>query len=868
MQQNRHGGNIWELARRAGCAPEDITDFSANINPLGPPWWFRAEVSARLSGLAHYPEPHCDSLCAAAAQRFGITPDEVLAGNGSTEVLHAVLAALRPPRAIIPVPAYSDYRHACEVADIPVTTIALKQGAGFMPDVQAIAAALVDAPEGTAVFIGQPNNPTGRTMAPQALRDMAGEHPSALFIVDEAFADFVPELDRLAASRPQNVVVLHSLTKFYAIPGLRLGLGYAAPDVAARIRRRIPNWSVNGLAQAVGLRALADEDYARRTVEQTAALRTELFEALCELDGLSVLSGEANFLLCRVDAPGCDAQAVAERCIAERVAIRVCHNFEALDECWLRVAVRTRKENAQLVAALTRALPRAVDAATAPRIILPRKTPAIMMQGTSSNAGKSVLAAALCRVLLQDGYDVAPYKAQNMSLNSYVTREGGEMGRAQVTQAQACRLDPDVRMNPVLLKPSSDTGSQVIVCGSPVGNMDITKYMHYKREAAARARDAYDSLSSEHEVMVLEGAGSPAEINLKRHDMVNMAMARYAEARVLLVGDIDRGGVFASFVGTMELLEEWERDLVAGYVINMFRGDASLLRDALDYTTARTGKPFYGVVPYLAGHGLPEEDSVSFKSGVLHGARTQEQVVDIACIDLPHISNFTDMDALGVEPDVHMRVVRRPADLGRPDAVILPGSKNVVADSHWLDQSGLAEAITALAREGKTEIIGICGGFQMLGAGISDPHGIESAGETLQGLGLLPIRTELAAEKTLTATGAQHLPTGEALTGYEIHHGRTVLEGDAASACVTRDDGEAIGFAARSGRVWGSYLHGVFDADAFRRRFVDDLRQRGGHAPLGKVVAAYDIEPALDRLADAVRASVDMKALYKNAGLT
>lgn len=865
MQQYRHGGNIWDLARRAGCKPEDIVDFSANINPLGPPWWFRAEVSARISGLAHYPEPHCESLSRAAAERFGISADEVLAGNGSTEILHALLTAEKPECAIIPVPAYTDYRHACEVAGIEVKPFPLREEQDFLPDFEALAALLATLPAHTAVFIGQPNNPTGRTVSPDAIRQLAEDHPEALIVVDEAFADFLPELDRLAAKRPANVVVLHSLTKFYAVPGLRLGLGYASSERAAGIRRRIPNWSVNGLAQAVGIRALADVEYARATVDACKRLREGLFEALSEIDGMTVFHGEANFLLCRIDMEGLTASALAERCLSSRVAIRVCHNFENLGDRWFRVAVRPEKENARLVDALSAAL----NAPRPPRILLPRKTPAIMLQGTSSNAGKSVLAAAMGRILLQDGYDVAPFKAQNMSLNSYVTRDGGEMGRAQVTQAQACRLDPDVRMNPVLLKPSSDTGSQVIVLGKPVGNMDIAKYMHYKPRASAMAQQAYDSLSQEHDVMVLEGAGSPAEINLKRHDMVNMAMARYADASVLLVGDIDRGGIFASFTGTMELLEEWERDLVAGYIINMFRGDAGLLKDALDYTTARTGKPFYGVVPYLMHHGLPEEDSVSFKRGSLETMRTPEQVLDVACIDLPHISNFTDMDALAAEPDVHLRVVRSGDALGTPDAVILPGSKNTVSDMQWLRSSGLADALSALAQNSRTQIIGICGGFQMLGESVGDPHCIESKGESLDGLGMLPVRTELAPQKTLTATRATVTTFGASVHGYEIHHGRTVLEGDGAGveACVVREDGEPIGFARADASVWGSYLHGIFDADAFRRQFVDALRERAGHAPLGRIVNVYDIEPALDKLADVVRASLNLDALYKKAGL-
>lgn len=854
-----HGGHIGELAARAGCAPGELLDFSANINPLGPPAWVRSVVARELGASVHYPSPHAEALCRAGAARFGCGVDEAVAGNGSTELLYALPGALGFGRALIPVPAYTDYRRACELAGVAVRALPLDAGAGFAVDFGVLAAALAEEGEGgagCAVFLGQPNNPTGRCFDPDALRALAGGFPGAWFVVDEAFADFVPGLDRLAGSRPANVVVLHSLTKFYAVPGLRVGLAFAAPDAAAALRRRVPPWSVNGLAQAVGVEALADEEYGERSVAECARLRRGLAGALAELPGVEVFPGEANFLLCRLEAGAPDVPALAARLLARRIAVRDCASFEGLGGGrWLRLAVRGEEENARLAEAFAQALD-----APAPRgERRARRTPAIMVQGCSSNAGKSVLAAALCRILLQDGYRVAPFKSQNMSLNSFVTRDGGEMGRAQVTQAQACRLDPDVRMNPVLLKPSSDTGSQVIVMGRPVGTMRVGEYVRYKPEAFARARAAYDSLAAGRDVMVIEGAGSPAEINLKAHDIVNMNMARHAGAAVLLAGDIDRGGVFASFVGTMELLEEWERALVRGYVVNRFRGDASLLAPALEEVALRTGTPFAGVVPYLHGLGLPEEDSVSFKSGALDVAPSPGRVVDVAVLDLPHISNFTDLDALAAEPDVRVRVVRRAAELGRPHAVVLPGSKNVPGDLRALAESGLARAVAGLARVGGVEIVGICAGFQMLGRSVADPHGLESRGEAA-GLGLLPLRTELARDKTLARCEAVHEASGLALRGYEIHHGRTVPEGggEGLRPAVRRADGEVLGHARADGMVWGSYLHGLFDADAFRRWFVDGLRVRAGHPPLGRPATTYDLEPALDRLAATVRASLDM----------
>ncbi len=488
-----------------------------------------------------------------------------------------------------------------------------------------------------------------------------------------------------------------------------------------------------------------------------------------------------------------------------------------------------------------------------------------MLQGTSSNAGKSVLAAAMCRILLQDGVRVAPFKSQNMSLNSFVTVDGREMGRAQVVQAQACRLDPDVRMNPILLKPTSDTGCQVIVEGLPVGNMKVNKYIEYKPQAFDVAKRCYDSLADEFDAVVLEGAGSPAEVNLKHHDIVNMQMARYADAPVLLAGDIDRGGLFASFVGTMELLTPWERRLIHGFIINRFRGDASLLGPAVDHIFRHTGKPTLGIVPYVRDLGLPEEDSVEFKSGPSQQSPRKDDMVDIAVVDLPHISNFTDFDALRIESDVRVRVVRKADELGTPDAVILPGSKNVLGDLQYINRRGFAQRLSDLSASGETHIVGICGGFQMLGHKIADPGHVESTNGAAEGLGLLGVTTSLAAEKTLAQANAVHAPSGLEVTGYEIHHGQTEVHDE--QEIFESENATALGVANRQGDVWGTYLHGVFDANAFRRWFIDRLRVRRGLAPLGGVSATYDIEPALDRLAKVVRESLDINDIYRRMGL-
>jgi len=876
-----HGGDVRAMARGLGCEVSDLLDFSANLNPLGPPECLRQVVSRHLSEVVHYPDPHCTALCETIAQVMSVPKGRIVCGNGSTELLFAVPAVLGVKRAIIPVPSYSDYATAVMRAGLVVKQLAYPVESGI--DWQAIEAELGG---NELVILGQPGNPVGNLFQVDDLLRVAQRQPKTFFLIDEAFADFVDGYVSVAQLMLPNVLVLRSMTKFYAMPGIRLGYLIAEESIAQRLREYLPPWSVGSLAQAVGVAVLKETEYAERTRQAVAASRERLQKQLEAFGLFRVFPAVANYLLVRIEKNGLDAQMLADELLKKHhIPIRVCGNYAGLDARYFRIAVRSEEENARLVAALTKVFlteptERTEQETNPQNPVNPVKknrgtskpVTAIMFQGTSSNAGKSVLTAAFCRILLQDGYRVAPFKSQNMSLNSYVTRDGGEMGRAQVMQAQACRLDPDVRMNPILLKPNSETGSQVILCGKPVGNMDVEAYIRYKPQAFEVVQRAYDSLASEVDVMVLEGAGSPGEVNLKRHDIVNMAMAEYAQAPVLIVGDIDRGGVFASFIGTLDVLSEKERARVAGFVVNRFRGRQELLADALTYVMNHTGLPTLGVVPYLRDLGLPEEDSVSFKELASEQAGTHPDKLDFAVIDLPHISNFTDIDALRIEPDVRVRIVRKPEMLGDPDVVILPGSKNVIGDLQALKERGLAEAVMKLAQEGRTRIVGLCGGFQMLGKTIEDPTGIESANRMLSGLGLLPVKTVLLPDKTLKAVYARHVKSGLPLRGYEIHHGATAECGGALLVCgnevaVVRDDGEPIGYVSADGRIMGTYLHGFFDADAFRRWFIDDLREQRGWPALKSVQAVFDVEPALDRLASVVRASLDVKAIYKKMGL-
>lgn len=853
----QHGGDIGRLASATHRSPHELLDFSANINPCGFPSWLRQVVSAALSDLCHYPDYACQALLEAAAARYHVAAERIIAGNGSSELLLALPRVFGHRLGVLAEPCYGEYEQALLRQAAQVHRLSLRPEDGFQLDLTELDQLLGKLSAPATVILGHPNNPTGCCLAAGELRALAHRHVRHSFVVDEAFGDFVEGFESLTADQPDNLAVLLSLTKNFAIPGLRLGLAIAHPEIIQRLTAELPPWTVNTLAQAVGERALRDQQYIDLARQRVKQLRTCLAERLGQMPWIEIFHGQANFLLFRLRHPSITAPELAQRLQQRGILVRNCTNFHGMPEGFLRIAVRTKEENEALCAALE------TELAGAPTLLRRKSTPAIMLQGTSSNAGKSVLTAGLCRVLLEDGFDVAPFKAQNMSLNSFVTADGGEIGRAQALQAQACRLEPDVRMNPVLMKPNSQTGSQVLLLGHPLANLQATEYYARKRELRDVVHRAYDELAAEHQAIVLEGAGSPAEVNLKAHDIVNMSMALHAHAPVLLVGDIDRGGVFASFIGCMETFDERERRQVAGFVVNRFRGDASLLTPAFDYVEQATRCPVFGTVPYFHDLGLPEEDSVSFKEQRSTTAASGK--LDIALIDLPHISNFTDGDALAQEPDVSLRVVRSGAELGAPHAILLPGSRNVPGDLASLRQNGVADALLALAAQGNCEIVGICGGFQMLGQSIHDPHGLESAGARASGLGLLPVRTVLAEEKILRRSRGRELSTGCAVHGYEIHHGLTCLD-DAPPVYVT-ESGERQGAQNRDGKVWGTYLHGIFDGDAFRRAFLDRLRRRAGLTPLGAVVAPYDLEPALGRLAARLRQALPIERIYRIMGL-
>ena len=514
---------------------------------------------------------------------------------------------------------------------------------------------------------------------------------------------------------------------------------------------------------------------------------------------------------------------------------------------------------------------------------------AIMIQGTMSNAGKSLLVTGLCRILKQDGYRVAPFKSQNMALNSYITRNGDEIGRAQAVQAEAAGIEPEAAMNPILLKPTTDMGSQVIVKGRPIGNMKAKDYFAYKKELIPQILESYRKLDREYEIMVIEGAGSPAEINLKQDDIVNMGMARMAKAPVLLVGDIDRGGVFAQLYGTVALLEPEERKLVKGLIMNKFRGDASILMPGIRQIEELCHLPLAGVVPFL-DVAIEDEDSLGDS---LKGSGPLGAGIDIAVIRFPRISNFTDFAVFSCMPDVRLRYVSRLAELGKPDLIILPGTKNTIEDLLWMRQNGLEGEVLKLAGQ-QVPIWGICGGYQMLGEELEDTHGAEGgAGRKASGMGLLPLKTVFGREKqTAQVEGAFSQVegifeglSGKVFSGYEIHMGTTEINREQGFADTARyfcgrleicrplsylmpvqsqskrmkEDGIS------RGNVYGSYVHGIFDREGIAKGIVDALRKEKGILEGEGAAVDYRAyrESQYDKLAEGLRESLDMELVYR-----
>jgi cobyric acid synthase CobQ len=865
-----------------------IPDFNP-VNPIGMPPWTRQIINRNIEKLRQRPGPEYEHLVWTIGKRFGVEGKRIMCSSSILEAFSDIVTRNEISNLLIVGRFNEEHLSFGEKIKLVPTYIPYSvRNAGAFPKAK-IQEVISSQSKRSLIYIDQPHPVTGKLNEHKTVTDLIAKYPDHIFCINETYALFCKEYRTIATEPLPNLVTLHSIAPYTGTPGLQLVWTISEEEessydmVDSTFLEHIPR-GINQLEIALTIKALKDESYLDAT---TRLIETELAffrNALSRYPAISCYDTDTIFFLCKT---GPEIMGNIEQEMSRSPCNPLLNRITTMkgSESFFQLAVQNREDNQTCLDLITEVVeryshaPGSAPSGTPPHAAKRTKPPAVMLQGTSSNAGKSVLAAAFCRILLQEGYRPAPFKAQNMALNSFVTADGGEMGRAQVVQAQACRVPPDVRMNPVLLKPSSDVGSQVILEGKPIGTMQARNYYDYKSKLWTTVTENYDSLAGEFDVLVLEGAGSPGEVNLKAHDIVNMRMAQYAEAQVLLVGDIDRGGVFASFIGTLDVMEEWERELVLGFLVNKFRGDASLLGPDFDYVEEFTGKKVLGTVPYREDLGIPEEDSVTFKeqlrgggakrkTGLSKGGKNSRPgAISVVAIDLPHISNFTDLDPLRMEPDVDLRVVRT-ADTAEqaeaPDVIIIPGSKNVIGDLDRIDSAGLTGYIRRCAEEKGTEIVGICGGFQMLGRVIEDPHRLESEKPRIDGIGLLDIETVLEEQKILSQTESTHAESGHPVKGYEIHHGKTTM--GTCKPILTKRNREVTGIAHSKLPVWGTYLHGIFDNDPFRHWFLDTIREKKGLQKL-KNRPVYDLEAAFDTLAEVVRASVDVEGIMRSMGL-
>lgn len=817
--------------------------FSSNIFSHADLGALQRFLATRLDAVGHYPDPEAQTLQALIAARCGIEPACVAVTNGATEAIYLIAECWQELPAHVTQPTFSEYADACALFHI-------KQGTGGVH------------------WLCNPNNPDGRVLSKAEVLRTAQD--CQLLVLDQSYEDYTlePLLTPAECVAAGNILQLHSLTKTYCVPGLRIGYVTGAPQLIGQLRQHMRPWAVNALALEGAQWLLNHEVQVLPDRTTYLAEAQRLRAAINTLPGFTAESTQTNFILCRIDESLGVTAAQLKDTLARHygILIRDASNFTGLTPYHFRVAAQTQEEDDLLIRCLS----------MAPSDLSPNsegiggraKGVALMLAGTGSDVGKSVLATALCRIFLQDGFHPAPFKAQNMALNSYATPEGLEIGRAQAAQAEAAGIPCQTDMNPLLLKPQSDHTSQVVLHGRPIGNRDAFSYWkrtaprHLKGENnhpqqslspsteesggelidfRAEVCAAFDRLAVRYNPIVMEGAGSISELNLRDTDLVNLPMARHAGAAVILVADIDRGGVFASVYGSIALQTPEDRSLIKGIIINKFRGDLRLFDKGRQMLEELCGVPVLGVIPYFKDIHIEEEDSVAL--GEKLKVKREEDTagkVNVAVVLLRHISNFTDFNTLERDPRVNLFYTNNATDLLRADIIILPGTKTTLDDLLELRRNSCAQAILRAHREGKT-VVGICGGYQMLGQTINDPDGIEGSIASLPGLGLLPIHTTITPAKTTRQTTFQF--EGHECQGYEIHQG-------------VSDTDEVI---LQAGHCIGTYIHGFLDNAPVLDFLLKDKATTS--APMQSY--ADFKEEQYNRLADHVRQHVDLKKLYE-----
>ncbi|MBQ9284752.1 MAG: cobyric acid synthase [Bacteroidaceae bacterium] len=800
-------------------------NFSSNIFSHADLGGLKIFIASKLDAIGTYPEPEPRALEHLIAERCGVSEECVLVTSGATEAIYLIAQTWRDMPYRICQPTFSEYADACQ---------ALGSAEG----------------DGGIIWLCNPNNPTGSVIPKAGVMQMSST--CSLLVVDQSYEDYTlaPLLSPAEAVAAGDILQLHSLTKKYCIPGLRIGYVVGAPALIEQLRRRLHPWSVNALAIEAASWLIRNNVSVLPGLKDYLAEAQRLQNALNALESITVEPTLTNFMLCRLDERvGISATELKEHLATRHgILIRDASNFEGLTPYHFRVAAQTKEENGVLIEKLRLTIdeyklsgPQKGYSKSSLDIRHSSPRP-LMLCGTGSDVGKSVIATALCRIFLQDGHHPAPFKAQNMALNSYATPEGLEIGRAQAVQAEAAGIPCHTDMNPLLLKPNSDHTSQVVLNGKPLGNRDAYDYWR-KRDASgpidfrAEVCKAFDRLAARYSPIVMEGAGSISELNLRDTDLVNLPMARHADAAVILVADIDRGGVFASVYGSIALQTPEDRARIRGIIINKFRGDLRLFDDGRRMIEELTGVPVLGVIPYYKGIYIEEEDSVSLEQKRRHLA---EGKVNIAVVLLRHISNFTDFDTLERDSRVNLFYTNNVDDISRADIIILPGTKATLDDLLELRRNGCAQAILRAHRDGKT-VVGICGGYQMLGQAVNDPDGIEGTIESLPGLGLLPISTTMTPKKTTQQV--TFIFDGQECQGYEIHQG-------------VSDTNHAI---LQTDHCIGTYIHGFLD----NAPVIEFLLRNKAKAPTPVQSYSSFKEEQYNRLADHVRRHLDMDKLYE-----
>jgi adenosylcobyric acid synthase len=812
-----HGGDLHRATARFGRS--HFLDFSSNLNPFA---HFPLPDSPELhASVSRYPSAGADDLLPCLAAATNHPAHQLIPTAGAIEGIYLAARLFPNSPAIIPAPSFPDYLRAAHAAGLKIPTTDPPHA-----DLPSLATRLSEYTDRhpPVILLGNPNNPTGllhsRSDLSQLVRSNIGQH--AHWIIDEAFIHLVdadspsllPELHNLP-----NVIVIGAWTKSCAIPGLRLGyIATSNQRYQDRLRALQPPWSVNGPA-SLWARTHLNERLPlilRQHARQIASERAHLIAAINALPGLKAYPSATNFFLVQSNTlPG---ETLRDSLGFKGILLRD-HQGLRMDSNLSRSAVRTREENMRLIEALTSS----VTSSTVSRPAHPAKKLAkvIAVLGSSSNSGKSWVATALCRLLANRGFRVAPFKAQNMSNNSAATPCGAEIGRAQAAQAEACRIAPSPLMNPVLLKPAGNSSSQLVVLGKAQKHIPAREYYQHIEPLRTIAHTALDHLRENFDVIVTEGAGSPVELNLMDRDIANLDPVRHANGRWLLVTDIEKGGVFAQAAGTWNLIPTPDKSSCIGLVVNKFRGDLSLFANAGEYFRNVFGAPFLGTLPFAPDLQPESEDTLSNrtqnKREKVPPSKSRRLVV--RWISFPSISNAQDLEPWSTDPGIDIQSATTPEEIAQADLLILPGSKNTLADFDWLNASGLAPAIQTFAQHNRP-IVGVCGGFQMLGETLEDPHARDGTGGTRTALGLLPVSTTFQEQKTVRQVTASF---GEdSWTPYEIHMGTTrpSITADPSMThvftCSTdadRDFSEGVSL----NKVLGTYLHGCFESAAFRR---------------------------------------------------